>query len=204
MEEKVKKVYVVGGATNYASWIKNHKLVDDLKDADIVLLVNNFKEEQGELVMGVDVEGYNKELILHDKPYCIADILNANGADNGFVELLLKQDLNSDNFFGYAGWNTTGNTLGTVLCCALVKYFASDFNKDAFKEVQLVRFLDDWVYQANVRKKLKADFEVSQLEALQNEMKPYEEKLKEKLGLCCVELKYTYPWNRFFEVEIAF
>ena len=38
MEEKVKKVYVVGGATNYASWIKNHKLVDDLKDADIVLL----------------------------------------------------------------------------------------------------------------------------------------------------------------------
>lgn len=37
MEEKVKKVYVVGGATNYASWIKNHKLVDDLKDADIVL-----------------------------------------------------------------------------------------------------------------------------------------------------------------------
>ncbi len=179
-------------------------IVCEEKDADIVLLVNNFKEEQGELVMGVDVEGYNKELILHDKPYCIADILNANGADNGFVKQLLKQDLNSDNFFGYAGWNTTGNTLGTVLCCALVKYFASDFNKDAFKEVQLVRFLDDWVYQANVRKKLKADFEVPQLEALQNEMKPYEEKLKEKLGLCCVELKYTYPWNRFFEVEVSF
>lgn len=37
MEEKVKKVYVVGGATDYASWIKNHKLVDNLEDADIVL-----------------------------------------------------------------------------------------------------------------------------------------------------------------------
>ena len=36
MEEKVKKVYVVGGATNYASWIKNQKILDDLKDADIV------------------------------------------------------------------------------------------------------------------------------------------------------------------------
>ena len=37
MEEKIKKVYVVGGATDYASWIKNHKLVDNLEDADIVL-----------------------------------------------------------------------------------------------------------------------------------------------------------------------
>lgn len=173
------------------------------KDADIVLLVNNFKEEQGELVMGVDAEGYNKELILHDKPYCIADILNANGSDNGFVEQLLKQDLNSDNFFGYAGWNTTGNTLGTVLCCALVKYFASDFNKAAFKEVQLVRFLDDWAYQANVRKILKSDYKTPQVEALQKEMKPYEEKIKEKFDIDCAPLKYSYPWNRFFEVEIA-
>lgn len=171
------------------------------KDADIVLLVNNFKEEQGELVMGVDVEGYSKELILHDKPYCVADILNANGADNAFVEQLLKQDLNSDNFFGYAGWNTTGNTLGTVLCCAVVKYFASDFNKSAFKKVQLVRFLDDWAYQANVRKLLKSRFETPQVEALQNEMKPYEEKIINKFGLEGVSPKYSYPWNRFFEVE---
>lgn len=171
------------------------------KDADIVLLVNNFKEEQGELVMGVDVEGYSKELILHDKPYCIADILNANGADNAFVEQLLKQDLNSGNFFGYAGWNTTGNTLGTVLCCAVVKYFASDFNKSAFKKVQLVRFLDDWAYQANVRKVLKSRFETPQVEALQNEMKPYEEKIINKFGLEGVLPKYSYPWNRFFEVE---
>lgn len=171
------------------------------KDADIVLLVNNFKEEQGELVMGVDVEGYSKELILHDKPYCVADILNANGADNAFVEQLLKQDLNSDNFFGYAGWNTTGNTLGTVLCCAVVKYFASDFNEDAFKKVQLVRFLDDWAYQANVRKELKSRFETPQVEALKNEMKPYEEKLVNKFGLEGVSPKYSYPWNRFFEVE---
>ena len=171
------------------------------KDADIVLLVNNFKEEQCELVMGVDVEGYSKELILHDKPYCVADILNANGADNAFVEQLLKQDLNSDNFFGYAGWNTTGNTLGTVLCCAVVKYFASDFNEDAFKKVQLVRFLDDWAYQANVRKELKSRFETPQVEALKNEMKPYEEKIINKFGLEGVSPKYSYPWNRFFEVE---
>ena len=31
------KIYVVGNATNYASWINNHKLVDNIEDADIVL-----------------------------------------------------------------------------------------------------------------------------------------------------------------------
>lgn len=173
------------------------------KDADIVLLVNNFKEEQGELVMGVDVEGFTKELILGEKPYCAADILNANGADNNFVEQLLKQDLDNYNFYGYAGWNTTGNTLGTVLCCAIVKFFASNFNKDAFKKIQLVRFLDDWAYQANVRKILKSRLEQPQIEELQKEMETYELALKDKFGLDCVSIQYSYPWNRFFEVEVG-
>lgn len=31
------KIYVVGGDTYYASWIKNHKLVNNLEDADVVL-----------------------------------------------------------------------------------------------------------------------------------------------------------------------
>ena len=34
--EKV-KIFVVGGATEYASWIDNHVLVDSIEDADIVL-----------------------------------------------------------------------------------------------------------------------------------------------------------------------
>ena len=31
------KIYVVGNSTDYASWIDNHKLVDNIEDADIVL-----------------------------------------------------------------------------------------------------------------------------------------------------------------------
>ena len=30
-----------------------------------------------------------------------------------------------------------------------------------------------------------------------------EEKIKEKFDIDCAPLKYSYPWNRFFEVEIA-
>lgn len=35
--KKIKKVFVVGNATHYASWIENHELVDDISNADIVM-----------------------------------------------------------------------------------------------------------------------------------------------------------------------
>lgn len=35
--KNTKKIYVVGNATYYANFIKNHELVSDLKEADIVL-----------------------------------------------------------------------------------------------------------------------------------------------------------------------
>lgn len=119
-------------------------LLAEEKDADIILLVNNFKDEQGELVMGVEVEGFQDEFTLPEKPFIVADILNANGSDNAFVDKFLKNDIDCRNFLGYAGWNTTGNTLGSALCCGIVKYLAQKSDEKAFKKVQAVRFLDDW------------------------------------------------------------
>ena len=46
------KIYVVGNSTHYASWIDNHKLVDNIEDADIVLFTG------GE---DVDPKYYNEE-----------------------------------------------------------------------------------------------------------------------------------------------
>ena len=171
-------------------------------DADIVLLVNNFKEEQGELVMGVDVEGFDGELKLPDKPFLIADIVNANGADNKFVEKFLDLKINWNIFLGYAGWNTTGNTLGSALCCAIIKFLAKTPNIESFKKVQFVRFLDDWAYQANVRKQIKfylTDPEVFELKKL---MVDYEKFLGE-IFETSFDYQYLYPWNRFFEIEIV-
>ncbi len=176
-------------------------ILSDEKDADITLLVNNFKETQGELVMGVDVEGFDGQFILPEKPYVIADILNANGADNSFVEKLLALDIDSNKFLGYAGWNTTGNTLGSTLCCALVKYFAQDYDENAFKKVQMVRFLDDWAYQANVRKFIKSKDKSPNTENLKTAMCAYEEILNKKFGTN-FSPSYGFPWDRFFEVEV--
>lgn len=170
-------------------------------NADIILLVNNFKDEQGELVMGVDVEGTQKDFELPQKPYIIADILNANGSDNCFVKNLFSKELNK-NFLGYAGWNTTGNTLGSALCCGLTKYVSKKTNENAFQKVQFVRFADDWAYQANVRKELKSYLTEISTSELKTHMTPYEKVLNNVLNTSYNSINYSYPWQRFFEIEV--
>lgn len=166
-------------------------------DADILLYVNNFKDKQGEIVMKVPTEPFGGEFKTPDKNFMIADVRFANGADNAFVKKLFENDLH-ENFYGYSAWNTSANSLGSLICGAKVKYFAKSFDRSAFQKLQTVRFLDDWAYQANVRQNLKTP-DVDKITA---EMRHYEnvvfDKLKSKY-----KIDYKFPWNRLFEVEIC-
>ena len=190
VEESVKSQIELAGAT-----------VSSYEDCDLVLLVNNFKNEQGELVMNVFEPLFNKELILPDKPYFIADILNANGSDNNFIKALFEKE-NLKEFFGYTAWNTTGNTLGSALAVALTYYGAKNPNKKAFLKLVLTRFLDDWAYQANVRSKLRVDPENLSNTVLKINMKEFEKILFKKFGITNIKTEYKFPWKRFFEVEV--
>lgn len=168
----------------------------DLDKADIILIVNNFKIKQGEHVMGWDTEPFNKAFNIPNKSFAIADVRFANGADNNFVEMLL-QNIDLKNFYGYAGWNTSANTLGSLLATIKTKFKANQYNDIAFKKLQLIRFLDDWAYQANVRKMINKPQDISTM------MKPYENKLFKILDINPIEnIKYSYPWNRKFEIEV--
>ena len=90
----------------------------------------------------------------------VADVRFANGADNNFVDQLLPQ-IDLEKFYGYSGWNTSANTLGSLLAGIKVRFNAKSFNKKAFCDLQMIRFLDDWAYQANVRAVLKQECSVS-------------------------------------------
>lgn len=169
--------------------------ITDVEDADVVLVVNNFKKQQGEIVMKVDTEQFSGELTLPSKPYMVADVRNANGADNNFVEELLSK-FRYDDFYGYSAWNTSANSLGSLICCAKVKYLAKQYNEMAFKKVQMVRFMDDWAYQANVRQQIEKPCNILPL------MKPYEEKISKLLNLP-IRNEYFFPWERIFEVEVC-
>lgn len=169
--------------------------VQTREEADVILIVNNFIEKQGEYVMGWTTQPFRKTFTPPDKPYAIADVRYANGADNDFVEQLLPQ-IDLKNFYGYAGWNTSANTIGSLLAGVKVRWNAGKYNEAAFKRLQIIRFLEDWAYQANVRGMIENPCDIQAL------MKPYEIKLAEIFGQI-PPIEYLYPWNRKFEVEIS-
>lgn len=169
----------------------------DKNNADLILYVNNFIDRQGEIVMGVNTKSFEGEFKTPDKPYMTADVRFANGADNGFIRELFKNELKDEYFYGYSAWNTTANTLGSLICGAKVKFFAQKYNKENFKKLQVTRFSDDWAYQANVRQMLKKTDE-NELALLMREFEPaIGDVLKTD-----IHVKYSYPWHRLFEVEV--
>ena len=63
--------------------------------------------------------------------------------------------------------------------------------------------MDDWAYQANVRKAVRAgapDFEEALDEHI-SDFQRFEEKISEFLDFK-FECKYSLPWKRSFEIEI--
>ena len=169
----------------------------DKNNADLILYVNNFIDRQGEIVMGINTKSFEGEFKTPDKPYMTADVRFANGADNVFIRELFKNELKDEYFYGYSAWNTTANTLGSLICGAKVKFFAQKYNKDNFKKLQVTRFSDDWAYQANVRQMLKKTDE-NELALLMREFEPA---IRDVLKTD-IDVKYSYPWHRLFEVEV--
>ena len=166
-------------------------------NSDITLIVNNFINEQGEIVMKRTTIPYNGKFETDvNKRIMIADVRYANGADNAFVEKFINNKM-SDNFYGYSAWNTSANTLGSLICAAKVKFLAKKYNDNAFKKLECIRFLDDWAYQANVRQKLQTPDNT-----IKDKMKPFEKRVFEFLNET-YNIEYSYPWNRLFETEVT-
>ena len=85
----------------------------------------------------------------------LADVTFVNGADLVLGNLLLQHP-DVTYLAGYGGWNTAGNTLGTVLAQAVIRALAlrSGTTREqlvAHLEFLFLRFLDDYLYQARER-----------------------------------------------------
>lgn len=168
--------------------------VTDPDSADILLFINNFIDHQGEIVMDVPTKPFDKTWTSPNKAYIIADVRFANGADNNLVKQFQPFD---DQFYGYSAWNTSANTLGSLICAAKTKFLANKYNHEAFLKLQTTRLLDDWAYQANVRQ------DRPNLDELNYKMKSFEKKVAHLIKKE-YNISYKFPWNRLFEVEIEF
>ncbi len=180
--------------------------VDMSENPEITMVVNNFQYEQGDLVLGDVINSLSCDFEFPKTPYFIADINNANGSDNEFVRKITDKKLEIGTMLSYSAYNTSANTIGSSLCIAVNTYLAlknGNFNVSAFKHLLAVRFLDDWAYQANIRKAVREaapDFE-NALKLNIPEFERFEEKISKFLDFN-FNAEYSLPWKRSFEIEI--
>ncbi|GKX29953.1 hypothetical protein SH1V18_24330 [Vallitalea longa] len=160
-----------------------------------------------------------KYYIEKDIPCAVADVAQVNDVDDDMMMLLKSYHL-LDKLLSYAGWNTSSNTLGTVIAHSMVTSYyivnnkLYDSNEIKSKKFLCQRYLEDWAYQHYVRKDI-----IDMLEDMQISYFNLEDKLdyvcdtiKDKLydfqNKNLMGLKFDFdvniPWNRLYEIGITF
>jgi hypothetical protein len=149
----------------------------------------------------------------------LCDVAFPNGADDVLMNLLETRGL-LGQLAAFAGWNTAGNTLGTVLtqCAALVRHRQLTSHSDLPASNSLFTFervIDDWFYQARVRPRIEKtarDYGLSPLD-LGGTAEPVEaQTLRELRGYAHIlaqrhfksmlqKCEVSLPWHRSFEVD---
>ncbi|MDQ7821883.1 MAG: DUF4127 family protein [Candidatus Eremiobacteraeota bacterium] len=104
-----------------------------------------------------------EESLSMDRLAAVADVAYANGADCTLAELLTSR-FRIPSLAAYAAWNTAGNTIGTVISQSALRWLSLRFRhlisnpamaEKAHLAFTFSRFLDDWIYQSEVREKVK-------------------------------------------------
>ena len=145
----------------------------------------------------------------------LCDVAFPNGADNLLMNELRAQGDILHRLVAFGGWNTAGNTTGTVLaqCAAVMRGETDELNRQFVFE----RLLDDWYYQANLRTELEETARArgfsplnmngrgAQIEALARaSMEKFAGELaREQFGARVRDLQVNLPWSRTFEVQVG-
>lgn len=139
----------------------------DLTQIDSILLVNNFdtstQQEASQQPLNGSIELYEVfspyivAAVAAGIPFGFCDNRYANGADKFFVEYMNNKISNTSlKLSTYAGWNTNGNTIGTVVSNTnLLTLFKSTVAAQN-QGFNALRILEDMWYQADLRQNLVA------------------------------------------------
>jgi hypothetical protein len=153
----------------------------------------------------------------------LADVAYCNGADPELIAALARTGARRD-LQAFAGWNTAGNTVGTVvsqLCIQAVNVqHRGSAPHDSGRSLLLHRFIDDYGYQSCVRRRTLAHAEAlgaspyalgearEELEQyVTQELAPFAQEFCADSALCGDgeapgEVRASLPWGRLFEVEL--
>ena len=144
-----------------------------------------------------------KNVVNRGIPVSMVDVYFANGSDNTLMNLMVKDDL-LYKVAAYNGWNTASNTIGYAIAQAVL---APDMSAEDHKDMLIEQYIDNWAYQANVRKNIARLTEQESQNmvptpAIKEEMiAEIQEFAKKKMGLNPATVSADFPWNRLFEIN---
>ena len=144
-------------------------------------------------------------------PFGIADVRYSNGADRTLVERLLDVP-QAYGARAYGGWNTMSNTLGMALAQTLLPA------GPASRAFTILRFLDDWAYQAVLRQRLAQEILPRHPGATAGDLGPalhpcaeaartwlareFVPPLERCFGCRIAIERVGFPWRRLFNIEL--
>lgn len=203
--------------------------VNSDKRADLVFMVNtNFNGTTGAAndLNNVYIPNENiidfvnmvDEAVQAGKKVGIGDITFGNGSDNALMFSLYGKNL-LDKLNAYSGWNTPTNSTGYALAMGMGANYT---DRVGILKMLEVRYLDDWLYQANIRQAVanrlnsmpgEGDYgntktrtlpaEKLATEALQKMIADYGlEKFEGQSYVADAQIRF--PWQRMFEADIVF
>ena len=155
-----------------------------------------------------------KKAVDEGKGVAVADIAYCNGADVALTEAIEKE-INFFRLWGFAGWNTSSNTLGTVICQAVLRYFYGDTPEH--RKFTALRMYEDVGYCAYARKQIW-DNEVDQMGYKYEDTKVQRGAVSKRVNeLLNAYMSARYPtltnnyeivdcympWRRMFEVGLV-
>jgi hypothetical protein len=150
-------------------------------------------------------------------PVALCDVAFPNGADDLLLSHLEKRGV-LGKLSAFGGWNTAGNTTGTVLaqCAALFHAPDSQNAQKLNRQFTFERLVDDWGYQSRVRAQIEAtarergfsplnmNGQAAGIEAIaREELREFAGELAPQFGANVEELEVVLPWGRTFEVEVG-
>lgn len=194
--------------------------------ADIILYVNCPKDSQEEALLQEEKEVYFKDyykkmasLLNKDmkkkRLISLVDVAYANGADVSLVKFLEKK-IYLGRLASFSAWNTAGNSIGTAISQSILYYLSSCRGKKANKRFLIERFLDDYIYQSMVRKKINIEVIAGGMsiynlgenklrieKLVKQEMKAVSFKfLKDNFKREKFKFTFSLPWPRTFEIKV--
>jgi len=148
------------------------------------------------------------------RPVALADLRYGNGGDSALVDALAA-DGTLGRLEAYAGWNTAGNALGSVLALALAAAAGrarGTLDEAARERALRRRIADDVLFQARLRRPVSREVFGDRIEPAASEVVARAEALLTSQLREALERilpgepigEVTLPWARSFEVGIRF